>query len=102
MGLPIARILAATNANDIVARALTDGATAIAAGSGDCDPGERPWTAMDIQVASTLRAGDALRVRLGGETSRPLPARILESSAIARSGDPIRLRMPTTTANDAH
>lgn len=48
MGLPIARLIAATNANDIVARALTDGVYR---------PGPAVATqspAMDIQVASNF------------------------------------------------
>ena len=48
MGLPIARILVATNANDIMARALTDGDYRRGAARATQSP------AMDIQVASNF------------------------------------------------
>jgi threonine synthase len=48
MGLPISRIIAATNANDILARALADGRYA----RGDLIATESP--AMDIQAASNF------------------------------------------------
>jgi threonine synthase len=76
MGLPIERIIVATNANDIVARALTDGRYARGAVAETASP------AMDIQVSSNFERLYFEGVqRRGDETARAFRA-FAEAGAI--------------------
>jgi len=69
MGLPIARVIAATNSNDILARALEDGRYARGAVAATQSP------AMDIQVASNFERLYFEAVRRDGlETGRAFRA----------------------------
>jgi threonine synthase len=80
MGLPIARIVAATNANDIIARALTDGVYRRGAAIATQSP------AMDIQVASNF---ERLHFELAGRGNLETAAAF---EAFARTGE---TRLPT-------
>jgi threonine synthase len=69
MGLPIARIVVATNSNDIVARAFETGRYARGAVA---HPSRRPWTSSRVQLRAPLFR-DAVR-REGVETARAFTA----------------------------
>ncbi len=79
MGLPIARIVAATNANDIIARALTDGVYRRGAAIATQSP------AMDIQVASNF---ERLHFELAGRGNLETAAAF---ETFARTGE---IRLP--------
>jgi threonine synthase len=85
MGLPIERMIVATNANDIVARALTDGLYRRGAAIATSSP------AMDIQVASNF---ERLHFEYAGRGNRET-AEAFE--AFARTGE-LRLPEPVRAA----
>jgi threonine synthase len=94
MGLPIDRILAATNRNDILARAFETGVY----GRGALIPTQSP--AMDIQVASNFeRLYFEASGRDGPQTRRAFET--FEQSGAMRVPDPVLRDMRTTLAGVA-